>query len=155
MTNSHKLTIIVFVALLISSCSREKRETENSLIFPKGELIRSDHFIGNAWLEMLVFSDSLNRNAVGSVTFEPGARTNWHSHPNGQIILALDGEGFYQEKGSSKKILHKGDVVKCPPNTPHWHGASVDKEFIQIAITSRVDGPTEWLSPVTNDEYNH
>ena len=155
MTNSHKLTIIVFVALLISSCSREKREPKNSLIFPKGELIRSDHFIGNAWLEMLVFSDSLNRNAVGSVTFEPGARTNWHSHPNGQIILALEGEGFYQEKGSSKKTLHKGDVVKCPPNTPHWHGASEDKEFIQIAITSRVDGPTEWLSPVTKDEYNH
>ena len=59
------------------------------------------------------------------------------------------------KKGSSKKTLHKGDVVKCPPNTPHWHGASEDKEFIQIAITSRVDGPTEWLSPVTKDEYNH
>jgi quercetin dioxygenase-like cupin family protein len=65
----------------------------------------------------------------------------------------LEGEGYYQEKGSEKKILYKGDVVKCPANTPHWHGASPDKEFIQVAITSRVDGPTEWLEAVTDEEY--
>src|SRR5690606_25816589 len=113
----------------------------------------NDNFVGDAWLEMLVDADSVNRNSVGSVTFEPGARTNWHSHPNGQIILSLEGEGYYQEKGSEKRILRKGDVVKCPANIPHWHGASADTEFIQVAITSRVDGPTEWFEAVTDDEY--
>ena len=67
--------------------------------------------------------------------------------------MSLDGEGYYQEKGSEKRILRKGDVVKCPANTPHWHGASAEKPFIQIAITSRVDGPTEWLHPVTEEQY--
>lgn len=128
-------------------------ETDTS-IFQKGSQLKSDHFQGNAWLQMLVEADSINRNAVGSVTFEPGARTNWHSHPNGQIILALAGKGFYQEKGSPKQILQKGDVVKCPPNTPHWHGASATSSFVQVAITSRVDGPTNWLQPVADETYH-
>ncbi len=62
-------------------------------------------------------------------------------------------EYYYQEEGSAKKILDKGVVVKCPPNVPHWHGASADKELIQVAITSRENGPTQWMKPVTHDEY--
>ncbi|MDF9796230.1 quercetin dioxygenase-like cupin family protein [Catalinimonas alkaloidigena] len=61
--------------------------------------------------------------------------------------------GYYQEKGSPKRTLEKGDVVKCPPNVPHWHGASADQVFIQIAITGRQNGPTEWLEVVTDEEY--
>jgi len=163
---SKNLLNILLIAMLICSCkqSEENNRTADSttldksvapreLIFSKGEKITNNNFVGDAWVEMLVLADSVNRNSVGSVTFEPGARTNWHSHPNGQIILSLSGEGYYQEKGSEKKILRKGDVVKCPANTPHWHGASADKEFIQLAITSRVDGPTEWLDAVTDEEY--
>ncbi|MGB5435025.1 MAG: cupin domain-containing protein [Maribacter sp.] len=158
--NNKNLLVVILIVTIIFSCkpSEEKNKTINStseqeLIFPKGKIITNDNFVGNAWLEMLVFADSINQNSVGSVTFEPGARTNWHSHPNGQIILALEGKGYYQEKGSEKKILHKGDVVKCPANIPHWHGASSDTEFIQVAITSRVNGPTEWLEAVTDEEY--
>ena len=84
----------------------QKQEAEikdtHKTVFAKGDKITNDHFIGTVWLEMLVREDSINQNSVGSVTFEPGARTNWHSHPNGQIILAIEGEGFYQEKGSPK-----------------------------------------------------
>ncbi|ULC60209.1 carboxymuconolactone decarboxylase family protein [Flaviramulus sp. BrNp1-15] len=130
------------------------KATTSKLIFPKGKKITNTNFTGNAYLTVLIQADSINKNAVGSVTFEPNARTNWHLHPNGQIILVLDGEGYYQEKGSPKKTIHKGDVVKCPANVPHWHGASPNSEFIQIAITSRVSGPTEWLNPVTEEEYN-
>ncbi|NNF20077.1 MAG: cupin domain-containing protein [Flavobacteriaceae bacterium] len=157
---------IVFILMLICSCkqSGEKMQATDStkqnksaapkeLIFSKGDKITNNNFVGDAWVEMLVLADSVNRNSVGSVTFAPGARTNWHSHPNGQIILSLSGKGYYQEKGSEKKILRKGDVVKCPANTAHWHGASADKEFIQLAISSRVDGPTEWFEAVTDDEY--
>jgi aryl-alcohol dehydrogenase-like predicted oxidoreductase len=66
--------------------------------------------------QMLMNADSLNSISVGNVTFEPGARSKWHLHPAGQILLVTGGVGYYQEKGSPKKILHKGDVVKCPPN---------------------------------------
>ena len=90
---------------------------------------------------------------LGNVTFEPGARTNWHFHPGGQILLVTGGAGYYQEKGSPKKLLRKGDVVKCPPDVPHWHGASRNQKFIQIAITNTQNGPTVWLQKVSDEEY--
>lgn len=155
-----RLLMLVFLFPVVS-CDNPGQRTEDipgdlqeALLFPKGEKIENDHFHGTAWLTSLVTSDSTNFNAVGSVTFEPGARTNWHLHPAGQILLATGGVGYYQEKGSPKRILRKGDVVKCPPNLPHWHGASSDQPFIQIAITGREKGPTEWLQPVTEEEYN-
>lgn len=158
MKNTFKYLIIVLV-VFAGACSQQHQrnvdsETTADTIFPKGEKITNDNFTGNAWVKMLVDGDSTNQNAVGVVTFEPGARTNWHLHPAGQIIMVLDGEGYYQEKGTTKTILKKGDVAKCPPDTPHWHGASKDQYFVQMAITSREKGPTEWLQPVTDSAYN-
>ncbi|HRP31255.1 MAG TPA: cupin domain-containing protein [Agriterribacter sp.] len=157
MMNFKNITGLFLFGVLALSCQQQSKsentEAEKDLIFEKGATITNANFIGTAWLNNLMNADSINTNSVGSVTFEPGARTNWHSHPTGQIILAIGGEGYYQEKDSPKKILHKGDVVKCPPNVPHWHGASREKAFIQIAITSRQDGPTKWMYPVTEKEY--
>mgnify|MGYP003644888430 CR=1 FL=1 len=152
-------TIVVLVVITICfACKNKHQENEvatttSDLLYQKGEKITNTNFVGDVWLNSLVTADSINRNALGSVTFEPGARTNWHFHPTGQIILALEGEGLYQEKGSQKRILKKGDVVKCPANIPHWHGASAGNKFIQVAITGRDKGPTEWLEPVTDEEY--
>jgi quercetin dioxygenase-like cupin family protein len=150
--------IIAVSAIAVVSCNNSNdqvkydlRQAEENLIFPKGEKIENDRFEGVAWLQTLVESDSTNHIAVGSVTFEPGARTKWHLHPDGQIVLAIGGESHYQEQGSPKKILRKGDMVKCEPNVPHWHGASTDNVFIQIAITSRLKGPTEWLHAVSDE----
>ncbi|MCX2740118.1 cupin domain-containing protein [Pontibacter anaerobius] len=161
MMNFKNIPILFLIGALVFSCTKQNEstqrmnlETQGKTIFPKGEKIENNNFKGNAFLTMLVQADSINQNSVGSVTFEPGARTNWHSHPNGQIILVLDGEGYYQEKGQQKVILRKGDVVKCPADLPHWHGASAGSEFIQIAITGREKGPTVWLEPVTDEEYN-
>ncbi|TDS14214.1 quercetin dioxygenase-like cupin family protein [Maribacter caenipelagi] len=158
--NRKNLLAIILMGTFIFSCKQaaEKNQTvdlnsQQELIFPIGEKVTNNNFIGDVWVHMQVMADSVNQNSVGTVTFDPGARSNWHSHPNGQIIMSLEGEGYYQEKGSEKRILRKGDVVKCPANTPHWHGASAEKSFIQIAITSRVDGPTEWLEPVPDEEY--
>lgn len=122
-------------------------------LFPTGERITNTNFTGRAYLQPLVAADSLHQTSVGNVTFEPGARTNWHYHPGGQILLVIDGIGFYQEKGSAKKILRKGDVVKCPPNVLHWHGASKDEPFVQLAITNMYMGPVVWMHPVTIEEY--
>lgn len=125
----------------------------SGLIFPTGNKITNNNFIGNAFLQELVTTDSSNKTQVGNVTFEPGARTSWHYHPAGQILLVIDGVGYYQEKDQPKKILRKGDVVKCSPNIPHWHGASADSSFVQVAITGREKGETVWLQPVTDEEY--
>ena len=148
-------SILLMIGTALFSCNQQQAPAaRDAVIFAKGEKINNANFTGTAWLNSLVNADSLNSNAVGSVTFEPGARTRWHFHPAGQIILALDGIGYYQEKGSPKKIVKKGEVVKCPPDVPHWHGASADAHFIQIAITGREKGETVWLEPVTDEQYN-
>ncbi|MCO5239670.1 MAG: cupin domain-containing protein [Chitinophagaceae bacterium] len=156
--NFKNVVTVFLLGALVFSCKQQNKsanmEAERGLVFAKGEKITSDNFIGTAFLNALVEADSTNPNAVGSVTFEPGARTNWHSHPAGQIILALDGVGYYQEKGNPKIIVKKGDVVRCPPDIPHWHGASTGTAFVQIAITGREKGETVWLGTVTDEAYD-
>jgi quercetin dioxygenase-like cupin family protein len=150
------LVVLGCSVLGLSACNVKKRANDPSagnIVFPRGERITNDNFKGTAYLKMLIAPDSLNPTAVGNVTFEPGARTKWHLHPGGQILLVIDGVGYYQEKGQGKKVLRKGDVVKCPPNTPHWHGASTDSAFVQVAVTNNQNGPTVWLNPVTKEEY--
>jgi quercetin dioxygenase-like cupin family protein len=156
-------SVLSFFALCVAtgilSCNnvgdqnRAAVEKNKNLIFPKGQKITNDNFTGTVYLHSLIEGDSTNPNSVGNVTFEPGARTKWHLHPAGQILLATDGVGYYQEKGQSKKILRKGDVIKCPPNIPHWHGASADTAFVQVAITGRERGATVWLEAVSDEEY--
>lgn len=125
-----------------------------SSIFPLGAKVTGSNFKGTVYLKNLIDADTNNPTAVGSVTFEPGARTNWHQHPGGQILLVIDGIGYYQEKGQVKKVVRKGEVVKCQPNIPHWHGASADATFVQVAITNRHLGETIWMHEVTDEEYN-
>lgn len=127
---------------------------EAQVIFPKGEKITNNNFTGTAWLHQMVTTENNNDVQVGNVTFEPGARTKWHYHPAGQVLLATGGVGYYQEKGSPVRIIRKGDVVNCLPGVAHWHGASRDMEFIQVAITNAKKGPVVWLNPVTEAEYN-
>jgi quercetin dioxygenase-like cupin family protein len=90
----------------------------------------------------------------GSVTFEPGARSNWHKHPGGQILLVTEGKGYYQERGQPIKMMQKGDVVKCPAGIEHWHGASMDTKLSHIAIATNAEkGATVWLGRVSDQEY--
>lgn len=159
--NIKNIALLSFIALVSISCTQQNNSGQTSLseiqeptVFAKGKQITNDNFTGNVWLENLVQADNINQNSVGSVTFEPGARSKWHSHPAGQILLAIDGVGYYQEKGQPKKILRKGDTIKCPADIPHWHGASPDTPFIQVAITGREKGETIWLKEVTDQEYH-
>ncbi|MFD2557097.1 cupin domain-containing protein [Sphingobacterium tabacisoli] len=146
------------IALFFVACdSNQKVSKQNSQdpkVFPPGERITNTNFTGEVYLHNLIAADSINQNAVGSVTFAPGARTHWHSHPGGQIILAIEGVGYYQEQGKEKVIVRKGEAVKCPADIPHWHGASADTAFVQVAITGRDKGETLWLEPVTEEEYS-
>lgn len=128
---------------------------KTELVFPQGNKITNNNFTGTAWLQMLVNSDSIYNASIGNVTFEPGARTNWHKHPGGQILLVTDGSGYYQEKGKPAQLIQKGDVVRIPLDTEHWHGASPNSGLTHIAISPNTDkGTVVWLKPVTEEEYN-
>lgn len=125
-----------------------------NIIFQKGENVNPDYFVGNVKLNVLVPQDETGSYTIGNVSFEPGGRTNWHTHAKGQILLVTDGQGFYQEKGQPAKKLTKGDVVIIPAAIEHWHGASKNNSMIHIAITNNSpEGPVKWLSPVTDEDY--
>ena len=150
------------IAVSLASCKQSTKQEqtgpkteEGGKIFPQGNKITNNNFTGTAWLQMLVNKDSIFNTSVGNVTFEPGARTNWHYHPGGQILLITSGKGRYQEKEKPVRELHKGDVIKCAPNIVHWHGAAPDSELSHIAIGTNPDkGAVVWLQPVTDKEYN-
>ncbi|WCT13084.1 cupin domain-containing protein [Mucilaginibacter jinjuensis] len=129
--------------------------TEQNEIFPRGNQGPADYFNGTAWVNILVPKDQTGTYAVGNVVFEPGCRNNWHTHTTGQILLILDGKGWYQERGQAARPLSKGDVVVIPVNVEHWHGAAKDSSFTHIVITNNSpEGPVNWLDRVTDEEYN-
>lgn len=123
-------------------------------LFSKGQKVSNGNFTGDVWVNMLLTPDLVYDISIGSVTFAPGARSNWHIHPAGQILLITEGLGYYQEKGSPKQVLRQGDVVKCSAKVAHWHGASVDQSMTHIALSTDVNaGKVEWLEKVNEEEY--
>ena len=148
----------IALALLTTSCMENKsenKETKLQAIFPKGNLGPAENFTGKAWATGLVANDSMYNTLIGNVFFEPGARSNWHTHPAGQILIITDGVGYHQIKGQPRQTIKKGDVVKCPPNVLHWHGASPDTGMYQMYILPKTEkGIVTWLQNVTDEEYN-
>jgi quercetin dioxygenase-like cupin family protein len=152
--------ILFFTGIVLLSIACNKNQnimaTENNTsIFPKGEKLSNSWFSGDAFLHPLLGKDKNNDFALGSVTFEPGARTVWHTHPKGQVLIVIEGEGFYQEKGKPAQRIQKGDVVNIPENIEHWHGASAHSKMVHIAVTNyKGEENVVWLDPVTDEEYN-
>jgi 4-carboxymuconolactone decarboxylase len=123
-------------------------------ILAKGVKAPAHNFTGIVWVNMVVQAQDGLDCSVGVVTFEVGARTNWHSHPGGQLLLVTEGKGLYQERGKLVRVIQKGEVVKCPPGVAHWHGASPDTKLTHIAIAPNAEkGAALWLQRVTDEEY--
>lgn len=142
-------------SFLFAACNpKTDHKMSTTELFPKGEPLSKAWFTGNAFLSPLVGKDKNNEFSAGSVTFEPGARTNWHTHPKGQVLIVIEGNGYYQEKGKPAQPIKKGDVVNIPENTEHWHGASATSKMVHIAITNFKDEvQVTWLQPVSDEEY--
>lgn len=157
-----KTIALLCLSSVMSMCSTQKEEVKESspsqveAIFPKGQLGSAELFTGNAWNYGLLSIDSTNNTLVGNVYFEPGARSNWHTHPAGQILIITDGVGYHQIEGQPIETIKKGDVVRCPPNVRHWHGASKDKGLQQIYIVPNTEkGIVNWMEKVSDEEYNN
>ncbi|WDF77168.1 cupin domain-containing protein [Mucilaginibacter sp. KACC 22773] len=123
-------------------------------LYPKGKPAPAENFTGSVWVWPLVANDSVFHFVSGSVTFAPGARSHWHAHPAGQILYITGGTCYYQEKGGTIQVFHKGDVIKCPPNIDHWHGASPADTMTHIALNPNTqNGIVVWKQEVTDKEY--
>ena len=114
----------------------------------------ADYFTGTVRVDPLFQAPDPARVSGASVTFEPGARTAWHTHPLGQTLIVTAGCGRAQRAGGPVEEIRPGDVVWFPPGEKHWHGATPTTAMTHIAVQERLDGsPVTWLEKVTDEEY--
>ncbi len=114
----------------------------------------AEWFTGNVRVDPLFCAVEPSRTSAGLVTFEPGARSAWHTHPLGQNLVVISGCGWTQCWGGPKREIRAGDVVSCPCGQKHWHGATATTGMSHIAIQEALDGKVvEWMDQVTDEEY--
>jgi quercetin dioxygenase-like cupin family protein len=114
----------------------------------------ADYFTGSVRIDPLFEVDDLERPIVASVTFEPGARTAWHAHPLGQILIVTAGAGLAQRRDGPIEEIHPGDVVWIPPGEEHWHGATATTAMTHIAIQEPRDRKAaDWMEKVSEEQY--
>mgnify|MGYP001375070570 CR=1 FL=1 len=114
----------------------------------------TDWFTGSVQIEMLFNAFDKERVQGANVSFEPGTRTAWHTHPLGQTLIVTDGVGWTQVEGEERVEFYEGDIMLCPKDKPHWHGATPDSSMTHIAIQEIQDGtPVHWMHHVTDEEY--
>ncbi|MGA1803376.1 (R)-mandelonitrile lyase [Rhizobium sp. HT1-10] len=115
----------------------------------------AEWFTGTVRIDPLYSANDARRGAAGVVTFEPGARTAWHTHPLGQTLIVTAGFGHVQREGSAIEEIRPGDVVWFEPGERHWHGASPTTAMTHIAIQEHLEGKVvDWLEHVSDDEYS-
>ena len=114
----------------------------------------AEYFTGTVRIDPLFEAPGPARTRGASVTFEPGARSAWHTHPLGQTLIVTSGCGWVQSEGGAKTEIRPGDIVWCPPKEKHWHGATKTTAMTHIAIQEALDGKVvEWMEQVTDEQY--
>jgi quercetin dioxygenase-like cupin family protein len=115
----------------------------------------ADYFTGAVRVDPLFEAPDPARVRGAHVTFEPGARTAWHTHPLGQTLIVTSGCGWVQRTGGSIEEIRPGDVIWFPPGEKHWHGATATTAMTHIAIQVALNGsPVDWMEKVTDAQYN-
>jgi quercetin dioxygenase-like cupin family protein len=114
----------------------------------------AEYFTGSVRVDYLFKANDPSRVSGAFVTFEPGARTAWHTHPVGQTLIVTAGFGWVQQWGSQIQEIRQGDVVRIPPGQKHWHGATATTGMTHIAIQEQLDGKAaEWMEKVSDEQY--
>ena len=114
----------------------------------------AEYFTGYVRVDPLFEAPDPARARGASVTFEPGARSNWHTHPLGQTLIVTSGCGLVQSWGGPIRVIRPGDVISCPPGEKHWHGAMPTTAMTHIAIQEALDGKVvDWMEKVTDEQY--
>ena len=142
--------LFFFFGLPVASLAQSENSSDVKKVAGKGE----SNFTGSVSVKMYTEPGNPLNCTMGRVSFQPMARTNWHKHPGGQMLLVTEGIAFYQERGGKKRVLHKGEAVTCSPNVEHWHGASPDGLMTHITVGPNTEkGAVIWLEKVVDEVY--
>jgi quercetin dioxygenase-like cupin family protein len=152
-------TITCVLALFVAgACTVAAADDKSMVVIPGGSItptkVSPQYFTGSAQLAQLHPEQSPSTISAGQVSFEPGAHSNWHTHPRGQLLIITAGSGWVQEWNGKKHDIKAGDVVWTPAGVKHWHGATSSTAMTHIAIQESVEGKNvEWLEAVSIVEY--
>lgn len=161
--NKSLLGIVTCAAALVTSCATSQRGDTNSMSTNQ-QITRAgtqapttgpmDHFTGRVRVDRLSPASGDINASTAYVTFEPGARSAWHTHPRGQYLVVTAGMGLTQEWGKPVQDIRTGDVVWCPPGVKHWHGAAPTSSLTHLAVTGTADGESvSWMEKVSDAQY--
>jgi len=137
-----------------------KAPTSSSIKIARSDSLQSNkgsaqYFTGSIHVQQLFPAYDPSRTSGGKVTFEAGARSAWHTHPFGQILIVTDGTGWIQQWGAPIEEIRKGDVIWIPAGVKHWHGATPSSAMTHIAIQEELNGKAvEWMEKVTDEQYH-
>lgn len=147
------MKLFLLLLTLVSATLFNHVVAQDTAVFTKNGIALPVRNTGSNTLIELNAADSIFNFNIAVASFPPGKKLDWHYHPGGQILLITEGMGYYQEKGKSKQIVRKGEVIKCLPGVEHWHGASVETGVTYLATSPAHKGSTVWLQKVTDEEY--
>lgn len=152
------LTLFSFSLLGLSVAQAGQSDTEMTITDTYNNPVSfgpEANFTGIVRVKYLFSANKPARTSGGSVSFEPGAHSAWHTHPLGQTLIVTEGSGLVQQWGGKVKKIKSGDVIWTPPGVKHWHGASPSEGMTHIAITEKLNGKSvEWMEKVSDELYN-
>jgi len=144
------LIVLVFSAFSASVCAQNY---DLKSYLEEGFKAPNTHYIGEAWLNPLMRSDSTLTYNITKATFKANSTLDWHHHSSVQVLIVVDGEGYYQEKGKAPVRMKTGDVIRCEKEIEHWHASSKEKDVTYLALYGGTQ-PTTWTEVVTQEYYD-
>ena len=147
-----KYSLLLVLCLPLFGLTQQSDYTISSYL-TQGPKAPNTHYIGEAWLNGLLQPDSTLGYNITKATFRANSTLDWHKHESVQILIIVDGEAYYQERGKEPVILKKGDVIKCNKDTEHWHASTKEKDVTYLAIYGGAQ-PTVWTEKLTQEYYD-
>ena len=147
-----KSILFLFILAFVSGYSQDS-EYEVSSYLTEGTKAPNTHYIGEAWLNALIHDDPELGYNITKATFKANSTLDWHKHSSAQVLIIVDGEAYYQERGNEPIILKEGDVIKCEKHIEHWHSSTKFSDVTYLALYGGGQ-PTTWTEVVTQDYYD-
>ncbi len=144
--------ILLFILASLSGFSQDS-EYNVSSYQTEGRKAPNTHYIGEAWLNAIIHNDAELGYNITKATFKANSTLDWHTHSSAQVLIIVDGEAYYQERGKEPVILKTGDVIKCEKNTEHWHSSTKVSDVTYLALYGGGQ-PTTWTEVVTQEYYD-
>lgn len=144
------LTLIILAPLCLFAQSSDYNV---SSYHTEGTKAPNTHYIGEAWLNPIIHDDAELGYNITKATFKANSTLDWHKHSSVQVLIIVDGEAYYQERGKKPIILKEGEVIRCEKDTEHWHSSTKDNDVTYLALYSG-EQPTTWTEVLTQEYYD-